>query len=63
MANAYQLYSKKKNNKDVETKVAECIAKNMVDAKMQFEKKGFGGAFFLGSHALSTLIPVVLRKL
>lgn len=62
MANAYQLYTKKKNNKDADTKVADCIAKNMVDAKMQFEKQGFGGAYFLGSYSLPSLIPVVLKK-
>lgn len=56
----YQLYTKKKNNAD--KKVAECVAKHMVDAKLQFERQGFGGEFLLGSYNLPSLIPVILKK-
>jgi hypothetical protein len=59
--NKYQLFTKKKN--EAEKFVAQTWAKNLVEAKMNFEERGFSGAYMLGSSNLPSLFPVVLRKL
>lgn len=58
----FDLYSKGKNN-TTGNLLASCWANNIVDAKAEFEHKGFAGAYLLGTITLRSVIPVILRKL
>lgn len=58
----FDLYAKGKNN-TTGNLLASCWAHNLVDAKAEFENKGFAGAYLLGTTALRSVIPVILRKL
>jgi hypothetical protein len=59
----YQLYTRKKNNRDIDKLVAECVAKSVVDAKKNFEAKGYNGTYLIGSYAMQSVMPVILRSL
>jgi len=58
----FDLYSKGKNN-TTGNLLSTCWAHNIVDAKMEFENKGFAGAYLIGTPTLRSVIPIILRKL